>query len=119
MFSLKPGGTNCVFPCTALNRISSSEIAPVMTPASVNRNFPAGIRTRATSRNTDKRSEEHTSELQSRSDLVCRLLLEKKKKADYNKDNAEGGVALATSGARVTQRVMHAAATLLPSYRAI
>src|SRR2546428_4715595 len=27
----------------------------------------------------DLRSEEHTSELQSRSDLVCRLLLEKKK----------------------------------------
>src|SRR2546428_8905604 len=27
----------------------------------------------------DDRSEEHTSELQSRSDLVCRLLLEKKK----------------------------------------
>src|SRR2546428_6405361 len=27
----------------------------------------------------DSRSEEHTSELQSRSDLVCRLLLEKKK----------------------------------------
>src|SRR2546428_10367355 len=28
----------------------------------------------------DSRSEEHTSELQSRSDLVCRLLLEKKTK---------------------------------------
>src|SRR5699024_12116180 len=28
----------------------------------------------------NKRSEEHTSELQSRFDLVCRLLLEKKKK---------------------------------------
>src|SRR3989442_2806708 len=28
----------------------------------------------------DKRSEEHTSELQSRPHLVCRLLLEKKKK---------------------------------------
>src|SRR5260221_10129404 len=28
-----------------------------------------------------KRSEEHTSELQSHSDLVCRLLLEKKKNA--------------------------------------
>src|SRR2546428_5647595 len=27
-----------------------------------------------------RRSEEHTSELQSRSDVVCRLLLEKKKK---------------------------------------
>src|SRR5206468_5071540 len=32
------------------------------------------------------RSEEHTSELQSRSDLVCRLLLEKKKKKK-NKHN--------------------------------
>src|SRR3989440_4862273 len=30
------------------------------------------------------RSEEHTSELQSRSDLVCRLLLEKKKKKNRN-----------------------------------
>src|SRR2546428_8347239 len=30
------------------------------------------------------RSEEHTSELQSRSDLVCRLLLEKKKKMTAN-----------------------------------
>src|SRR5436190_13311170 len=29
------------------------------------------------------RSEEHTSELQSHSDLVCRLLLEKKKKKHY------------------------------------
>src|SRR2546421_7550730 len=29
------------------------------------------------------RSEEHTSELQSRSDLVCRLLLEKKKQDTY------------------------------------
>src|SRR5436190_11998680 len=31
-----------------------------------------------------KRSEEHTSELQSHSDLVCRLLLEKKKKKNIN-----------------------------------
>src|SRR5438874_5195661 len=30
------------------------------------------------------RSEEHTSELQSRRDLVCRLLLEKKKKTRVN-----------------------------------
>src|SRR5699024_12346877 len=30
------------------------------------------------------RSEEHTSELQSRFDLVCRLLLEKKKKQDIH-----------------------------------
>src|SRR2546421_8228640 len=31
------------------------------------------------------RSEEHTSELQSRSDLVCRLLLEKKKKNKHSR----------------------------------
>src|SRR5260221_8597003 len=31
-------------------------------------------------RRIERRSEEHTSELQSHSDLVCRLLLEKKKK---------------------------------------
>src|SRR5690349_23411809 len=32
-----------------------------------------------------QRSEEHTSELQSRRDLVCRLLLEKKKKKHINR----------------------------------
>src|SRR5690606_3782440 len=32
----------------------------------------------------DARSEEHTSELQSRENLVCRLLLEKKKKKNHN-----------------------------------
>ena len=32
------------------------------------------------------RSEEHTSELQSHSDLVCRLLLEKKKKKQHKID---------------------------------
>src|SRR2546422_2119349 len=32
----------------------------------------------------DARSEEHTSELQSRLHLVCRLLLEKKKKKEKN-----------------------------------
>src|SRR2546428_10183838 len=37
--------------------------------------FPSGTPPRG----REVRSEEHTSELQSRSDLVCRLLLEKKK----------------------------------------
>src|SRR5699024_8096010 len=43
---------------------------------------------RAASFDDDPRSEEHTSELQSRFDLVCRLLLEKKKISEnisYNK----------------------------------
>src|SRR2546421_6941146 len=35
----------------------------------------------ASAEHIEGRSEEHTSELQSRSDLVCRLLLEKKKKS--------------------------------------
>src|SRR5438034_4340190 len=35
-------------------------------------------------RNISWRSEEHTSELQSHSDLVCRLLLEKKKKKNID-----------------------------------
>src|SRR5204863_10100277 len=34
------------------------------------------------------RSEEHTSELQSRRDLVCRLLLEKKKDIDWTQRSA-------------------------------
>src|SRR5690349_22171179 len=34
-------------------------------------------------RDVRMRSEEHTSELQSRRDLVCRLLLEKKKKKTF------------------------------------
>src|SRR5688572_32604755 len=38
---------------------------------------PAGARAAA---KVSRRSEEHTSELQSQSNLVCRLLLEKKKK---------------------------------------
>src|SRR2546430_6101232 len=35
------------------------------------------------------RSEEHTSELQSQSNLVCRLLLEKKKNTAYNATGAK------------------------------
>src|SRR5260221_3741688 len=43
------------------------------------------------------RSEEHTSELQSHSDLVCRLLLEKKKKKNMHKKRTsrDNGLALA------------------------
>src|SRR2546430_5690768 len=46
---------------------------------------PSGIKnpvrlTSSRRRTTARRSEEHTSELQSQSNLVCRLLLEKKKK---------------------------------------
>src|SRR2546426_9211394 len=40
----------------------------------------AGVRPRVRSSSARSRSEEHTSELQSPCNLVCRLLLEKKKK---------------------------------------
>src|SRR2546428_8705514 len=43
-----------------------------------------------------KRSEEHTSELQSRSDLVCRLLLEKKKKKQYTRTLQSNTVNMST-----------------------
>src|SRR5204863_9204485 len=46
------------------------------------------IRSRILDRIRRTRSEEHTSELQSRRDLVCRLLLEKKKKKHKNKQRA-------------------------------
>src|SRR5438034_2636150 len=46
----------------------------------------ASLRARGAGRRgrREARSEEHTSELQSHSDLVCRLLLEKKKKKKTN-----------------------------------
>src|SRR5438093_8157414 len=47
------------------------------------------LMSRANARNTSRRSEEHTSELQSLTNLVCRLLLEKKKqnKTRPNQEN--------------------------------
>src|SRR5690606_39594449 len=44
----------------------------------------ARIEQRVADVGNELRSEEHTSELQSRENLVCRLLLEKKKKAKCN-----------------------------------
>src|SRR5690625_6474520 len=53
--------------------------APVL--HTLGRNVPAG-HVRSRERADGQRSEEHTSELQSRGHLVCRLLLENKKKND-------------------------------------
>src|SRR3989440_8884216 len=53
-------------------------------------------------RRRNSRSEEHTSELQSRSDLVCRLLLEKKKKKKHIQiiENAKHHVIIQLKGVR-------------------
>src|SRR2546427_2379282 len=55
------------------------------------------------------RSEEHTSELQSQSNLVCRLLLEKKKKTDTDAAEARPGARDAvgpTDGRRIPSAPM-------------
>src|SRR5699024_11542166 len=44
--------------------------------------------TRIVASRRSRRSEEHTSELQSRFDLVCRLLLEKKKQSECSRSHA-------------------------------
>src|SRR5205823_10231198 len=48
----------------------------------------AGVAARVSAEGHQKRSEEHTSELQSLAYLVCRLLLEKKKKRKENEEAA-------------------------------
>src|SRR5207247_4872706 len=63
------------------------------------------IRTRPDSRST--RSEEHTSELQSRVDLVCRLLLEKKKKTGFSRFVSYSLLLSVTSGSRHTLNDFH------------
>src|SRR3712207_8038030 len=73
---------------TSCSRTSTSAAGPRSTASrsSSTRRTPAWAgRTRASSTRTSRRSprsEEHTSELQSRQYLVCRLLLEKKKKTN-------------------------------------
>src|SRR5438034_4321005 len=89
-----------LFPYTTLFRSvtvyaagASGNVAPIATIGgssstdNTGLNYPVGIARDGAGRlyvtnpgpNTVARSEEHTSELQSHSDLVCRLLLEKKK----------------------------------------
>src|SRR5438034_2714885 len=77
MIRLPPRST--LFPYTTLFR--SITAAPgLIQSGSTKPAFPMAATTISARRRTSGRSEEHTSELQSHSDLVCRLLLEKKKK---------------------------------------
>src|SRR5438105_9808438 len=66
-----------LFPYTTLFRSATRALA--LRSIGAERSTP-------TSRFAAERSEEHTSELQSRVDLVCRLLLEKKKKIKNKKN---------------------------------
>src|SRR5690349_22354889 len=74
-----PPPTSTLFPYTTLFR------SPARLPVRLRRERrPLRSRRARRSRHAHRkhrRSEEHTSELQSRRDLVCRLLLEKKKRS--------------------------------------
>src|SRR5205807_7073384 len=62
--------------------VSSPASAPRATPTSASSSCSKKDRTASAPPSTCPRSEEHTSELQSPCNLVCRLLLEKKKKTN-------------------------------------
>src|SRR5438067_4979693 len=91
---IRPPPRSTLFPYTTLFR-SSGSICPrrwadmnIASPHLVQLNAPLGWPPRHHGGMTDglaTRSEEHTSELQSRFDLVCRLLLEKKNKLYFFK----------------------------------
>src|SRR2546430_6701045 len=70
-----------LFPYTTLFRSLWRMGRPVQRVCLLHRSHPAGP-DRAGLLSKFRRSEEHTSELQSQSNLVCRLLLEKKKNKD-------------------------------------
>src|SRR5437868_10676729 len=80
-------GATTTIPGTAITTITISRIPPILLR-------PPGSLTTSSLRTSElpmkrawperlARSEEHTSELQSRFDLVCRLLLEKKKHFNF------------------------------------
>src|SRR5688572_32724179 len=79
-----------LFPYTTLFRSSTSRFAAAKSTPSwaktARENPPSSRSSPASTPATaaTSRSEEHTSELQSQSNLVCRLLLEKKKKQIKN-----------------------------------
>src|SRR3712207_7599271 len=70
-------------PIAGITRLAGRRGVPVHVPTVGLRtgDTPAGERARMA--RTPPRSEEHTSELQSRQYLVCRLLLEKKNKSKF------------------------------------
>src|SRR5437870_6491034 len=89
---LRPPPRSTLFPYTTLFR-SRAERRGAATPARPSQNADGDERSVTTRRRRvavpglmsfDIRSEEHTSELQSRGHLVCRLLLEKKKQLNID-----------------------------------
>src|SRR6266568_9156935 len=75
-FFFNDTATTEIYTLSLHDALPISDLAAFGSTAGRNRARPCGCRNR---RRRDRRSEEHTSELQSQFHLVCRLLLEKKK----------------------------------------
>src|SRR5438067_6994573 len=81
---IRPPPTSTLFPYTTLFRsadegsVVSNDIKVMLASVNPNDIHRITFKARIVSAVAAGRSEEHTSELQSRFDLVCRLLLEKK-----------------------------------------
>src|SRR5258708_32534642 len=69
-----------LFPYTTLFRSTGARARSQPAALVALARLPRTLQKKLVQRVTDRRSEEHTSELQSPDHLVCRLLLEKKKK---------------------------------------
>src|SRR5690606_41448587 len=73
-----------LFPYTTLFRSQARERRTGLSEGAHRCSFPTAETSSSAGRcAVSARSEEHTSELQSRENLVCRLLLEKKKKKNF------------------------------------
>src|SRR5438270_9227709 len=95
--TLRPPPTSTLFPYTTLFRsrvaveiqVALEAVVAANRRARIGYALPARGHTALARRTSERahigltRSEEHTSELQSQSNLVCRLLLEKKKKRKH------------------------------------
>src|SRR5262245_63772211 len=85
---IRPPPRSTLFPYTTLfrSRVAGSRAALAVRRSRASRRRPERASMRA------RRSEEHTSELQSLRHLVCRLLLEKKKNKKKNKAKEQNNV---------------------------
>src|SRR5438132_7802439 len=91
---IRPPPTSTLFPYTTLFRSGSvptnaAGVAEAMVTAQSRGNTTLTAASAGQIAVAAVRSEEHTSELQSHSDLVCRLLLEKKKKKNKGRNKNE------------------------------
>src|SRR5688572_32256517 len=93
--------SSTLFPYTTLFRSPSCSLRRYSSGSPLRRATSASAKARAASSNSRRassvtalppRSEEHTSELQSQSNLVCRLLLEKKKKQKKNNNQEKNKI---------------------------